>query len=82
MGPEKSILIGDRQLRWQVLTLSETFPYLFQPTEVGNVFESNTNDILYVEDTGESNPYILIDLGESTFEGQTGYRLYSRIPIE
>lgn len=82
MGPEKSISIGDRELRWQVLTLPESLPYLFQPTEVGNVFESNTNDILYVEDTGEGTPYLLIDLGESTFQGQTGYRLYSRIPLE
>lgn len=82
MGPEKTITIGDRELRWQTLTLSGSLLYLFQPTEVGNVFESDTNDILYVEDTSESHPYLLIDLGESTFQGEVGYRLYSRIPIE
>lgn len=82
MGEEQSFSIENRQLRWKVLTLADPLQYIYQPTEVGNVFGSNTDDVLYVEDTAEENPYLLIDLGETTFQGKEGYRLYSRIPIE
>lgn len=82
MGEEKSISIGNRTLRWRVLTLAEPLSLIYQQTEVGNAFESKTGDVLYVEDTGESNPFLLIDLGETTFQGEGGYRKYSRLPID
>lgn len=82
MGEEQSLAVGDREIRWQVLSLSEPLPSIFQQTEVGTVFGSNTDDVLYVVDTGEKIPYLLIDLGETMFQGEAGYRKYCRIPIE
>lgn len=82
MGEEQSLAVGDREIRWQVLSLSEPLPSIFQQTEVGNVFGSNTDDVLYVVDTGENIPYLLIDLGETMFQGKAGFRKYCRIPIE
>lgn len=82
LGEEQSISIGDRTLRWRVLQLAQPSFFTFQQTEVGNVFESETGDVLYVEDTGERNPFLLIDLGEATFQGKTGYRSYARVPLE
>lgn len=78
---EQSVTIGSREIRWRLLSLSAPLP-LFHPTEVGNVFGSSTDDVLYVENSGEKAPYLLIDLGETTFQGETGFRLYSRIPLE
>lgn len=82
MGSEQSFSIGDRILRWKVLSLAEPLSDIYQQTEVGNAFGSQTGDVLYVEDTGDSSPFLLIDLGETTFQGNSGYRIYSRIPIE
>lgn len=82
MGEEQSFSIGNRVLRWKVLSLAEPLPLIYLQTEVGNVFNSNTGDVLYVEDTGENNPYLMIDLGETTFQGKDGFRKYSRLPIE
>lgn len=82
MSEEQSISIGDRTLRWRVLTFAEPLSYAYQQTEVGNALGSKTGDVLYVEDTGESNPYLLIDLGETTFQGKGGYRKYSRLPVD
>lgn len=81
LGDEQSLTIGNREFRWKVLSLAKPLPYVFQQTEVGNAFGSSTGDVLYVEDTGEKNPYLMIDLGETTFQGKDGYRKYSRIPI-
>lgn len=82
MGEEQSFLIGSRVLRWRVLSFAEPLPVAaYPPTEVGNVFGSKTGDVLYVEDTTERNPFLLIDLGETTFQGKSGYRRYCRISL-
>lgn len=81
-GAEQSFSMENRVFRWRVLTLAEPLKYIYQQTEVGNVFGSKTGDVLYVEDTNESNPFLLIDLGEITFQGNNGYRKYCRLSIE
>ncbi|ODU54204.1 MAG: hypothetical protein ABT01_09135 [Clostridium sp. SCN 57-10] len=82
MGDEQSLLIGSREIRWQVLSFTEPLPFLFVQTEVGHIFGSNTGDVLYVEDTWESSPFLLIDLGGAGLQGKDGFRGYSRISIE
>lgn len=82
MGEEQSISIGDREIRWKVLSLSEPLSLVYMQTEVGNAFDSYTGDVLYVEEAEGTNPFLLIDLGETTFQGEAGYRAYCRIPME
>jgi hypothetical protein len=82
MGEEKMFSLQDRVIRWRVLSLAEPLSLSYYPTEVGNVFGSNTGDVLYVEGTADEGSYLLIDLGDTTFRGTDGYRSYSRIPIE
>lgn len=82
MGQERSFSIKKRTFRWRVLTLADELPFLYLQTEVGDIYGSKTGDVLYVEDTVERNPYLLIDLGETSFQGESGYRKYARLPIE
>lgn len=82
MGEEQSVSIGDRVIRWKVLDLSEPLPLVYTQTEVGNAFDSHTGDVLYVKTDGEADSCLMIDLGETTFQGKAGYRAYCRIPME
>ncbi len=82
LGEEQTFTSGDLNIKWHVLSLDGPLPYEFYPTEVGNVFESNTGDVLRVENDNEDDPYLLVDLGETTFHGMDGFRSYSRIPLE
>lgn len=82
MGEEQSFSFGDREVHWKVLTLAEPLPMKYLQTEVGNIFDSKTGDVLYIASSDESTSYLYIDLGEATYQGQEGYRSYSRIPIE
>ena len=81
-GEEQSVSIGDRAIRWKVLELSEPLPLAYAQTEVGNAFGSHTGDVLYVKIDGEADSCLMIDLGETTFQGKAGYRAYCRIPME
>ena len=65
---------GTRTIKWFVIHYEKLSITDFYQTEVGNVFASKEGDVLLVDDS-----YILIDLGETTFEGRTGYRKYMRI---
>lgn len=76
MGKEQSVSIGDRVIRWKVLDLSEPLPLVYTQTEVGNAFDSHTGDFLYVKTDGEADSCLMIDLGETTFQGKAGYRAY------
>ena len=82
MGEEQSVSVGEREIKWRPLTLEEPLPYEYTQTEVGNAFGSQTGDVLYLEDSQEESSFLLIDLGETAFDGRDGYRMYSRIPLK
>jgi hypothetical protein len=48
----------------------------FVQSEMGNVFDTEEGDVLYLEDS-----YLLIDLGPIRFHGQRNLRAYSRVPL-
>lgn len=82
MGEEQTVRIGSREIRWRVLALSEPIPGNFLQNSVGNALGSKTGDVLYVEYVGEGTSYLMIDLGETTFEGRGGYRKYSVLSLD
>jgi hypothetical protein len=82
MGEGKTYTLEGRVIRWKVLSLEGPVLYDYFPTEVGNVFESSTGDVLYVEGNNGNSPYLMIDLGEATFQGMEGFRSYSTIPLD
>ena len=82
MGEERSFSAENNEFHWRVLSLEKASPYLFRQTEVGNIFGSSTGDVLYVEDAVEDAPFLMIDLGETTYQGIDNCRIYTRIPLE
>lgn len=78
LGDAKSITFesrdGKRTIVWRLVSSADFSIEGFSQTEVGNVFKSNTGDVLLVDDS-----YLLVDLGETTFNGNSGYRSYCRI---
>ncbi len=82
LGEEKTFSTENCVYRWRVLSLDRPPQFEFYPNEVGNIFDSDTGDVLYVESTAEDAPYLLIDLGETTFQGGDVVRSYSHIPLE
>ena len=83
MGPEKSFTANGRTFRWKVLSLSKPLPWSPRDSkEVGNVYRSQTGDVLYVEAASDGGPALLFDLGETTFRGASGYRRYYRVLME
>ncbi len=81
MGEEQTYDLRGNIIKWRVLSLEGPLKYEYYPTTVGNIYESNTGDVLYVEDPREDNPVLYIDLGETTFQGMDGFRSYSLIPL-
>ena len=82
MGEEQIITIGNRVIRWQLLSLAEPLPATYYRTEVGNVISSKTGDVIYMEDSAGTGPILLVDLGATTYQGKEGYRSYCQLPLE
>jgi hypothetical protein len=79
LGPQREISLNGRTINWQIVTVEGFNLEAFSQTEVGNVFGSSFGEIVYYrEGVVEA---LLIDLGETVYQGRDGYRKYCRIPL-
>jgi len=63
-------------VQWNIISASQPLPYVYTQTDVGNVFDTQTGDIILCD----NGTVLRIDVGESNFQGHI-VRKYCTIPL-